>query len=100
MHSVNVVVALLLGKYEVTCAIDTFFAILPIDIVVVQVMPHANVNISLLYVVPSKKQDPELGKSWMNLANALVVTDPSLPMVNRHSNVLTLLVANTQPLRV
>lgn len=55
MHSVNVVVALLLGKYEVSCVIDAFSSILLIDVVEVQVMPHANVNISLLHAVPSKK---------------------------------------------
>jgi hypothetical protein len=99
VHGVNVVVALLYGEYEISCAMMCFHAILVIDVVQVQVMPNANVNISLVHAVQSKKQDPELPKSWINLANILMVTYPSLPMVDRHSNVLLLLVANTQTLQ-
>ena len=45
-----------------------FHAILAIDVVEVQVMHDANVNISLVQAFQSKKQDSELGKSWINLA--------------------------------
>lgn len=45
-----------------------FHAILAIDVVEVQVMHDANANISLVHAFQSKKQDSELGKSWINLA--------------------------------
>ena len=45
-----------------------FHAILAIDVVEVQVMHDANVNISLVHAFQPKKQDSELGKSWINLA--------------------------------